>query len=93
MIDALSGGSEAKRNDDGLSDASDSEDKGASEFAKNVINKMNNAAGNGNGGGGGVIRRRMPMMQGEEKFGGDTCPAPDDQSASSEGLPFEISPQ
>jgi hypothetical protein len=53
MIDALSGGSEAKRNDDGLSDASDSEDKGASEFAKNVINKMNNAAGNGNGGGGG----------------------------------------
>ena len=47
MIDASSGGSEAKRND-GLSDASDSEDEGAGEFA-NVINKMNNAAGNGNG--------------------------------------------
>jgi len=50
MIDASSGGSEAKRSDDGLSDASDLEDKGAGEFA-NVLNEMNNAAGNGNGGG------------------------------------------
>jgi len=36
------------QSDDGLSDASDSEDKGAGEFA-NVINEMNNAAGNGRG--------------------------------------------
>jgi len=50
MIDALPGGSEAERSEDGLSDASDSEDAGAGEFA-NVINKMNNAPGNGNGGG------------------------------------------
>ena len=35
MIDASSGGSEAERSDDGLSDASDSEDEGAGEFAKN----------------------------------------------------------
>jgi hypothetical protein len=48
MIDASSGGSEAKRSDDGLSDASDSEYEGASEFA-NVINEMNNAAGNHGG--------------------------------------------
>ena len=48
MIDASSGGSEAERSEDGLSDASDFEDAGAGEFA-NVINKMNNAAGNGNG--------------------------------------------
>ena len=48
MIDASSGGSEAKRSDDGLSDASDLEDKGAGEFA-NVLNRMNNAAGSGNG--------------------------------------------
>ena len=68
MIDASSGGSETKRNDDGLSNASDSEDEGAGEFAKNAINKMNKAAGNGNGGGGMLMRRRMPMMQGEEKF-------------------------
>ena len=33
-----------------MSDASDSEDAGAGEFA-NVINEMNNAPGNGNGGG------------------------------------------
>jgi hypothetical protein len=46
MIDALSGGSGAERSDDGLSDASDLEDEGAGEFA-NVINEMNNAAGNG----------------------------------------------
>ena len=52
MIDASSGGSEAERSVDGLNDASDSEDEGAGEFA-NVINEMNNAAGNGNGGGGG----------------------------------------
>jgi hypothetical protein len=44
MIDASSGGSEAERSNDGLSDASDLEDEGAGEFA-NVINKMNNAAG------------------------------------------------
>ena len=50
MIDASSGGSEAERSVDGLNDASDSEDEGAGEFA-NVINEMNNAAGNGNGGG------------------------------------------
>ena len=50
MIDASPGGSEAERSEDGLSDASDSEDAGAGEFA-NVINKMNNAPGNGNGGG------------------------------------------
>jgi hypothetical protein len=50
MIDASSGGSEAERSEDGLSDASDSEDAGVGEFA-NVINEMNNAAGNGNGGG------------------------------------------
>jgi len=49
MIDASSGGSEAEGSEDGLSDASDSEDAGAGEFA-NVINEMNNAAGNGNGG-------------------------------------------
>jgi hypothetical protein len=35
MIDASSGGSEAERSDDGLSDASDSEDEGAGELAKN----------------------------------------------------------
>jgi hypothetical protein len=46
MIDASSGGSEAERSDDGLSDASDLEYKGAGEFP-NVINEMNNAAGNG----------------------------------------------
>ena len=67
MIDASSGGSEAEKSDNGLSDASDSEDAVTGEFA-NVINKMNNAAGNGNGGGGMLMRRRMPMMQGEEKF-------------------------
>ena len=50
MIDASSGGSEAERSVDGLNDASDSEDKGAGEFT-NVINEMNNVAGNGNGGG------------------------------------------
>jgi len=50
MIDASSGGSEAKRSEDGLSDASDSEDAGACEFA-NVITEMNNTAGNDNGGG------------------------------------------
>ena len=50
MIDASSGGLEAKRSEDGLSDASDSEDTGVGEF-DNVINDMNNAAGNGNGGG------------------------------------------
>jgi hypothetical protein len=37
MIDASSGGSEAERSDDSLSDAFDSEDNGAGEFA-NVIN-------------------------------------------------------
>ena len=52
QIDASSGGSEAERSNDGLSDASDLEDEGAGDFA-NVINEMNNAAGNGNGGGGG----------------------------------------
>jgi hypothetical protein len=46
MIDASSGGSEAGRSDDGLSDASDSEYEGAGEFA-NVMNEMNNAAANG----------------------------------------------
>ena len=47
MIDASSGGSEAGRSDDGLSDASDSGYEGAGEFA-NVINDMNNnAAANG----------------------------------------------
>jgi hypothetical protein len=46
MIDASSGGSEAGRSDDGLSDASDSEYEGAGEFA-NVMLKMNNAAANG----------------------------------------------
>jgi hypothetical protein len=52
MIDASSGGLEAKRSEDGLSDASDSEDAGGvDEFDKNVINEMNNAAGNCNGGG------------------------------------------
>ena len=50
IIDALSGGLEAKRSEGGLSDASDSEDTGAGEFA-NVINKMNNTPGNGIGGG------------------------------------------
>ena len=50
QIDASSGGSEAERSNDGLSDASDLEDEGAGDFA-NVINEMNNAAGNGNGGG------------------------------------------
>jgi hypothetical protein len=34
MIDSSSSGSEAERSDDGLSDASDSEDEGAGEFAK-----------------------------------------------------------
>jgi len=48
MIDASSGGSEAKRSEDGLSDASDSEDAGTGEF-DNVINEINNAAGNGGG--------------------------------------------
>jgi len=48
MIDASSGGSEAKRSEDGLSDTSESEDAGPGEFA-NVINEMNNAAGNGRG--------------------------------------------
>ncbi len=48
MIDASSGGLEAKRSEDGLSDGSDSEDAGAREFA-NVINEINNAAGNGGG--------------------------------------------
>jgi len=43
MIDASSGGSEAGRSDDGLSDASDSEYEGAGEFAI-VINDMNNNA-------------------------------------------------
>ncbi len=52
MIDASSGASEAERSDGGLSNASDSEDEGAGEFA-NVINEMNNAAGNGNGNGNG----------------------------------------
>ena len=47
MIDALSGGLEAEKSDDGLSDASDSVDEDADEFA-NVINEMNNTAGNGN---------------------------------------------
>ena len=61
MIDASSGGSEAKRSEDGLSDGSDSEDAGAGEFA-NVINKMNNAAGNG--GGRRLMMRRTPMIQG-----------------------------
>jgi hypothetical protein len=47
MIDASSGGSEAGRSDDSLSDASDSEYEGAGEFA-NVMNEMNNApAANG----------------------------------------------
>jgi hypothetical protein len=46
MIDASSGGSEARRSDDGLSDASDSEYEGAGEFA-NVMNEMNNASANG----------------------------------------------
>ena len=47
MIDASSGGSEAGRSDDGLSDAAsdDSEYEGAGEFA-NVMNQMNNAAAN-----------------------------------------------
>jgi hypothetical protein len=53
MIDASSGGSEAERGDAVLSDAYDSEDEGAGEEFANVINKMNNAAGNGNGNGGG----------------------------------------
>jgi len=52
MIDASSGGSEAGRSDDGLSDAYESENEGAGEFA-NVINEMNNPDGNGNGNGGG----------------------------------------
>jgi len=52
MIDASSGGSEAGRSDDGLSNAYDSENKGAGEFA-NVINEMNNTDGNGNGNSGG----------------------------------------
>jgi hypothetical protein len=49
MIDALSGGSEARRSEDGLSDDSDiSDDTGlaAGEFS-NVINDLNNAAVNG----------------------------------------------
>ena len=49
MIDASSGGSEAERSEDGLSDASDSEDAGVGEFA-NIINEMKNTAGNGGGG-------------------------------------------
>jgi hypothetical protein len=57
MIDASSGGSEAERSEDSLSDASDSKDAGAGEFA-NVINEMNNAPGNGNGGGGVCYRTR-----------------------------------
>ena len=52
IIDASSGGLEAKRSNDGLTDASDLEDDGAGEFA-NVINEMNNTNGNGNGRGGG----------------------------------------
>jgi hypothetical protein len=43
MIDASSGGSEAGRSDDGLSNASDSGYEGAGEFAS-VINDMNNNA-------------------------------------------------
>jgi hypothetical protein len=50
MIDASSGGSEAERSEDSLSNASDSKDAGSGEFA-NIINEMNNAPGNGNGGG------------------------------------------
>jgi len=46
MIDASSGGSEARRSDDGLSDASDSGYEGAGEFA-NVMSEMNNSAANG----------------------------------------------
>ena len=47
LTDASSGGSEAGRSDDGLSDASDSGYEGAGEFAS-VINDMNNnAAANG----------------------------------------------
>jgi hypothetical protein len=42
MMDASSGGSEAGRSDDGLSDVSDSGYEGAGEFA--VINNMNNNA-------------------------------------------------
>ena len=49
QIDASSGGSEAERSNDGLSDASDLEDEGAGEFA-NVINKMNRSDGHGMGG-------------------------------------------
>ena len=49
MIDASSGGSEAEKSEDGLSDASDSEDAGVGEFA-NIINEMKNTAGNGGGG-------------------------------------------
>ena len=61
MIDASSGGLEAKRSEDGLSDASDSEDAGGvDEFDKNVINEMNNAAGNCNGGGRMLMRRKTP---------------------------------
>jgi hypothetical protein len=48
MIDASSGGSEAERSEDGLSDGSDSEDAGAGEFV-NVIKEMNNKAGTGGG--------------------------------------------
>jgi len=60
MIDASSGGSEAKRSEGGLSNASDSEDAGVGEFA-NFINEMNNAAGNGNGGGRRLMRKRTLM--------------------------------
>ena len=47
MIDASSGGSEAGRSDDGLSDASDSEYEGAGEFASAINDMNNNAAANG----------------------------------------------
>lgn len=48
MVDALSGGSESERSEDGLSNGSDSDDTGvaAGEFS-NVIHKLNNAAANG----------------------------------------------
>ena len=47
MIDASSGGSEAGRSDDGLSDASDSGYEGAGEFASAINDMNNNAAANG----------------------------------------------
>jgi hypothetical protein len=48
IIDASSGGLEAKRSEDGLSDGYESDDTGvaAGEFS-NVINKLNNASANG----------------------------------------------